>query len=214
MKQKSNIEMNKKIYLASRSPRRAEILSQLGLGFEVLPADIDESVLAMELPDAYVLRLAKEKALACLSYVEEKVLPMLPILAADTTVALHDEASNTWRILGKPEHEQDAAAMLKSMSGQTHYVHTAVALVTKPLLSTPAIFSLLSSTQVEFADLSDAQISAYVASAEPMDKAGAYGIQGLASTFIKRIHGSYSGVMGLPIFETSQLLQQAGIDLL
>ncbi|HEY0269074.1 MAG TPA: Maf family protein [Methyloradius sp.] len=201
--------MNKKIYLASRSPRRAEILSQLGVSFEVLPADIDESVLAFESPDAYVIRLAEEKALACLNYVKDQALPVLPILAADTTVALQDDVSGNWRILGKPEHAQDAFAMLKSMSGQSHYVHTAIAVVTSQ-----GTFSRLSSTQVEFSDLTDAEISAYVDSGEPMDKAGAYGIQGFASTFIKRIDGSYSGVMGLPIFETSQLLKQAGIDLL
>jgi septum formation protein len=209
LKQKSIIGMNKKIYLASRSPRRAEILSQLGVSFEVLPADIDESVQAFELPDAYVIRLAEEKALACLNYVKNNALPMLPILAADTTVALHDLVSNSWHILGKPEDAKDAVAMLKSMSGQSHYVHTAVA-----MLTTQGTFSRLSSTQVEFAELADEEINAYVASGEPMDKAGAYGIQGLASTFIKRIDGSYSGVMGLPIFETSQLLKQAGIDLL
>jgi septum formation protein len=122
---------------------------------------------------------------------------------------LHDPKSDSWRILGKPEDTKDAVAMLKSMSGQSHYVHTAVALVTAQGTS-----SRLSSTLVEFAELTDEQISAYVVSGEPMDKAGAYGIQGLASTFIKRIDGSYSGVMGLPIFETSQLLKQAGIDLL
>lgn len=201
--------MNKKIYLASRSPRRAEILSQLGVMFEVLPADIDESVYAIELPDAYVARLAKEKALACLNYLKDKALPMLPILAADTTVALHDDASNSWLILGKPESAQDAFAMLKKMSGSSHYVYTAVAVVTAQ-----GIVSRLSSTQVEFADLTDAEIGAYVDSGEPMDKAGAYGIQGLASTFIKRIDGSYSGVMGLPVYETSQLLKHAGIGLL
>ncbi len=201
--------MNNKIYLASRSPRRAEILSQLGLSFKVMPADIDESVRAHELPEIYVVRLAEEKAMACLNYVNDKMLPVLPILAADTAVALYDEVSNKWNILGKPKDAKDAVAMLKSMSGKSHYVHTGVVVVTSE-----GKFCRLSSTQVEFCDLADAEISAYVASGEPMDKAGAYGIQGIASSFIKRIDGSYSGVMGLPIFETSQLLKQAGIYLL
>jgi septum formation protein len=129
--------------------------------------------------------------------------PLLPIVAADTTVCVDGV------ILGKPENEQDACDMLKRLSGRRHQVHTAVAVATAD-----AIETALSTTEVEMAALADADIRAYVASGEPRDKAGAYGIQGMAGIFIRSISGSYSGVMGLPVFETAQLLKNAGIELL
>lgn len=195
--------MSNTIYLASQSPRRREILQQLGLYSIVLPSDVDESVLAGEPPETYVLRLAHEKALACRTALLREGKPLLPIVAADTTVCVDGV------ILGKPENEQDACDMLKRLSGRRHQVYTAVAVATAD-----AIETALSTTEVEMAALADADIRAYVASGEPRDKAGAYGIQGMAGIFIRSISGSYSGVMGLPVFETAQLLKNAGIELL
>lgn len=192
-----------KIYLASRSPRRAEILKQIGVDFEILPADIDESVLPDELPQTYVLRLARAKAVACVNAVSEGSLMPRLILAADTTVCMDG------RILGKPEDAAEAYVMLQQMSGGWHEVHTALALATESGIETA-----ISSTTVQMAVLSEAEISAYIASGEPFDKAGAYGIQGLAGMFICRIEGSYTGVMGLPVYETAQLLKNAGFSLL
>lgn len=194
--------MKFKIYLASRSPRRGELLGQIGIDFDVLPSDVDESVLAEEAPEHYVLRLAKEKASVCVQRLAEQGLPLRPVLAADTTVCIDG------MILGKPESDADAAAMLRRMSDRWHVVHTAVAVADKDRVEV-----VLSSTQVELALLGDADIEAYIASGEPRDKAGSYGIQGLAGTFIRRIEGSYSGVMGLPIYETAQLLKQFGASL-
>ena len=188
------------IYLASRSPRRGELLRQLGVSFEVLPSDVDESVLPGEAPEQYVLRLAREKAAVCVQRLAQQGLPALPVLAADTTVCIDG------MILGKPEGDADAAAMLRRMADRWHMVHTAVAMA-----DVNRVEVALSSTQVEMAPLSEAEISAYVASGEPRDKAGSYGIQGRAGTFIRRIEGSYSGVMGLPVYETAQLLKQFGV---
>jgi len=195
--------MSKSIYLASRSPRRAELLQQVGIDFDVLPSDIDESILPGEPPETYVMRLAGSKAAVGLANMQQANLQQRPILAADTTVCVDGT------ILGKPENDDDAHTMLKRLSGRWHEVHTALALV-----SATGIEAVLSTTRVELMSLSDETIVAYIASGEPRDKAGAYGIQGLAGTFIKRIEGSYSGVMGLPIFETAQLLRNAGIKLL
>lgn len=183
------------IYLASRSPRRVELLKQIGIDCIIKPADIDESVLAGELPKDYVLRLARQKALACQQMLGNDCLNM-PILAADTTVALDN------LILGKPVDDADAFAMLKSLSGRQHQVHTAIAVVLHDEIQVA-----LSSTFVEMMLLNDAMINDYIKAGEHQDKAGSYGIQGLAGAWIKRIEGSYSGVMGLPVFETAQLLQ-------
>lgn len=191
------------IYLASRSPRRGELLGQIGVTFAVLPSDVDESVRPDESPEHYVLRLAREKALVCAQRLAADGLVDRPILAADTTVCIDG------MILGKPENDADAAAMLRRMSDRWHAVHTAIAVAQGNRVETA-----LSSTQVEMARLSEEDIAAYIASGEPRDKAGSYGIQGLAGAFIRRIEGSYSGVMGLPIYETSQLLKQFGVAVL
>lgn len=186
------------IYLASRSPRRVELLRQIGLACEILPADIDESQAQNELPEDYVVRLARQKAEACMQRLN--VVPMAHVvLAADTTVVLAGE------VLGKPEDDDDARRMLRGLSGGLHQVHTAVALA-----FAGEIEVVLSTTDVEMMALSDAQIDAYVASGEPHDKAGGYGIQGLAGSWIKRIEGSYTGVMGLPVYETAALLRKHG----
>ena len=187
------------IYLASRSPRRVELLKQIGIKCEVSPADIDESQLKDESPEAYVIRLAQQKAIACqerLSNEQRK----LPIVAADTTVELKG------LILGKPEDDEHARVMLESLSGTLHHVHTAVALAFNNQIEV-----VLSTTSVEMMALRVDQIQAYIASGEYHDKAGGYGIQGPAGAWIKRIEGSYSGVMGLPIFETGTLLRRHGI---
>ncbi|OIQ82060.1 Maf-like protein YhdE [mine drainage metagenome] len=191
------------IYLASRSPRRGELLGQIGVTFEVLPSDVDEAVLADEAPEHYVMRLARAKAIVCVQHLAAHGMPSRPVLAADTTVCIDG------LILGKPENDADAVAMLRRMSDRWHVVHTAIALATRERIEVA-----LSSTQVEMAPLTEAEIAAYVASGEPRDKAGSYGIQGLAGTFVRRIEGSYSGVMGLPIYETAQLLNKFGVCVL
>lgn len=188
------------IYLASRSPRRAELLKQMGVLFSVVPADIDETPHAMERSDAYVKRLAIEKAQAGYALVLQKAWFEMPVLAADTTVSIDGE------ILGKPQDDEDAYRMLSLMSGRLHEVHTGIAVA-----HAGHVAMEISSTMVQMDDLSDAVMRAYIASGEPKDKAGAYGIQGIAGSLIKRIEGSYSGVMGLPVYETAKLLKQAGI---
>ncbi len=191
------------IYLASRSPRRAELLQQMGVLFTVVPADIDETPHAMERSDAYVKRLAIEKAQAGYALVLQKAWFEMPVLAADTTVSIDGE------ILGKPQDDEDAYRMLSLMSGRWHEVHTGIAVAQAGHLAME-----ISSTMVQMDDLSDAVIHAYIATGEPKDKAGAYGIQGIAGSLIKRIEGSYSGVMGLPVYETAKLLKHAGITFL
>ena len=191
------------IYLASRSSRRAEILQQLGVNFRVLPSDIDESLCRDETPDAYVLRLAASKAAACDGMLRDQAMEIRPILAADTAVSIDG------LILGKPVDDDDAHNMLRRMSGRWHEVHTGLAVATQQGVSTA-----LSTTRVKMAELTDETIHAYVASGEPQDKAGAYGIQGMAGIFIERIEGSYTGVMGLPVYETAMLLKNAGIRIL
>jgi septum formation protein len=185
-----------KIILASQSPRRVTLLKQMGFDCVVMPADIDETALANESPTDYVLRLAKQKALAVANNLDNNAAD-LPVLAADTTVALGME------ILGKPVDDADAFNMLKKLSGSTHQVHTAVALAFENKLELA-----LNSTSVTMMPLSDAMISAYISSGEHKDKAGSYAIQGLAAQWIVHIAGSYSGVMGLPVHETAMLLDK------
>ena len=198
------MRMIKNIVLASQSPRRVELLKQLDIHCLVMPADIDETAMLNESPSDYVLRLAKQKAQAVASKFVDNDLPdiilpghNLPILAADTTVALG------LQILGKPVNDADAFEMLKQLSGSTHQVHTAIAVAFNGKLETA-----LNSTQVEMMPLSDAMINAYIATGEHKDKAGSYAIQGLAGSWIKKITGSYTGVMGLPLYETVLLLSK------
>lgn len=187
------------IYLASRSPRRVELLKQLGISCLTLPADIDETALHNEDPVQYVFRLARQKAEAGLNNLNA-TQTMLPILAADTTVALGQQ------ILGKPEDDHDAKAMLRMLSGSQHQVHTAVAFAFNGQIEV-----LVSTTIVEMMELNDAQIDRYIATREHADKAGSYGIQSSAGAWIKRIEGSYTGVMGLPVYETALLLRKHGL---
>jgi nucleoside triphosphate pyrophosphatase len=181
--------------LASASPRRRQLLDLIGVPHVVTPADIDETPHAGELPGDYVVRLAREKADAVWARHAD-----LPVFAADTTVVVDGE------ILGKPESADDARAMLGKLSGRGHFVHTGIALRTRH-----GIEDMLSTTEVEFAELTDDMIEAYWQSGEPQGKAGAYAIQGLGAVFVSDIAGSYTGVMGLPLFETAELLRHAGI---
>jgi septum formation protein len=192
-----SIQQEKKpvLRLASASPRRRQLLDLIGVPHVITPADIDETPHPSERADDYVMRLAREKAEAIWALHQD-----LPVLAADTTVVVDHE------ILGKPESEADAAAMLGKLSGREHLVHTGVALRTGPSVKVG-----ISTTQVWFAPLTSAQIHAYWASGEPQGKAGAYAIQGLGAVFVSNIAGSYTGVMGLPLFETAQMLRHAGI---
>ena len=187
------------IYLASRSPRRCELLQQLGMKFEQVPADIDESLQASEKPEDYVFRMAVGKARAAASKLESH---NMPVLGADTAIVIDGQ------ILGKPESKDDALAMLRKLSDNTHEVLSAIALVG----SNDELFDL-NRTQVSFRRISDAEMMAYWALGESTDKAGAYAIQGHAALFIENISGSYSGVMGLPLFETGRLLERFGYQL-
>ncbi|MGH8579554.1 MAG: Maf family protein [Gammaproteobacteria bacterium] len=186
------------IYLASRSQRRQILLKQLGLPFRVLDVQVDEHRLGGEPPRAYVHRLALEKARAglCARQGGDDYL----VIAADTAVVIDD------KVLGKPEDSDQALAMLGRLSGRCHQVYTAVALAGGIELAA------LSVSRVEFRPLNEAEQRAYVRSEEPFGKAGGYAVQGFAGAFIRRIEGSYSGIMGLPLYETAQLLKQAGID--
>lgn len=203
--------LEKHIYLASRSARRRELLKQMGVNFEVLllregagrDADFDEAQIGNELPRDYVVRVARLKAEAGWLRLEQRRLMRHPVLAGDTTVAFNDT------ILVKPADREDAVAMLQKLSGTTHQVYTAVAVKFHDSLQ-----EALSVTEVRLRELSDDEIRRYVASGDPMDKAGSYGIQGKASMFIESINGSYSGVVGLPMFETSRLLTHLGFQLL
>ncbi len=196
------------IYLASRSPRRRELLRQIGVTFELIPlregagrsADVDETPHAGERADNYVLRVAGDKALAAARIVAARRIIPRPVLAADTTVVCDDE------ILGKPANADDAVVMLGRLAGRMHRVLTAIAVASEDRLETRA-----SESQVWFRTLDAAEIRRYVATGEPYDKAGAYAVQGQAAAFITRIDGSYSGIMGLPLAETAELLRSYGI---
>ena len=194
---------HRKIYLASKSPRRRELLRQVGIDFEVLllrdspprGPDVTEIVLPGELPEAYVARVTQEKAQAAWDAVVARHLFAYPVLAADTTVVINQE------ILGKPANRDEAIAMLGKLAGNTHQVLTSIAIKYQHQL-----LQCTQTSEVTFAALNDAQIAAYCDSAEPYDKAGGYGIQGMAARFITHISGSYSGIMGLPLYETTELL--------
>lgn len=185
-----------RIVLASQSPRRLELLQQIGIAPEVKPAEIDETVLPGEAPDQYVLRMAKEKAAAL--PVSDDVL----VIGADTAVVIGST------IFGKPGAAEEGAAMLRALAGTTHRVLSAVA-VRQGLREA----SRLSESRVTFRDISDDEIARYWQSGEPVDKAGGYAVQGLGAVFIASIEGSYSGIMGLPLFETSEMLAEFGIAL-
>ena len=194
------------VYLASSSPRRAELLRQLGVAFSPLEPGPDEDAEALERalrgesPQRYVQRVTQLKLHAALQRLRRRALPAGVVLCADTTVALGR------RLLGKPTDDADALAMLRALAGTSHRVLTAVAVADAGGATTEA----LSVSRVRMAPLDEAALAGYVASGEPRGKAGAYAVQGRAATFIAHISGSYSGIMGLPLFETAALLRGAG----
>ncbi|MFM9972640.1 MAG: Maf family protein [Burkholderiales bacterium] len=197
--------MYRKIYLASRSPRRRELLNQIGAPFDLLllrenpprGADVDETPNEGETADDYVRRVCSEKANIAWTRMLQRSFPKMPVLTADTCVCLGEE------ILGKPRDNDDAVAMLLRLSGRDHRVLTGVAIIFEDRLELA-----ISESLVRFEELSEEAIKAYVATGEPMGKAGAYAIQGRAAAFAPLLHGSYSGVMGLPLYETAHLLQR------
>ncbi len=202
--------IDKKIYLASKSPRRRELLRQIGVEFELLMLrndtprgpDVTEIVLPGETAELYVARVTREKAACAWAIVQNRRLTVRPVLAADTTVTIDGE------ILGKPADKAEAVALLERLSGRTHQVLTSVAVQHSGMLE-----QITQVSDVRFATLSAASIKAYCATQEPYDKAGGYGIQGLAALFVEHIEGSHSGIMGLPLYETAALLRKAGIPL-
>ncbi len=193
-----------RIYLASQSPRRRELLKQIGINFELLllradprrNVDVDETPIVGEKPEDYVQRLSRAKAEAGFAVLKLRNLPPFPVLAADTTVTIDG------KILGKPDNDEHAAEMIARLSGREHRVHSAVAMAMNEQVEVA-----LSTSTVRFTSLSEERIRRYLLTHEYRDKAGGYGIQGFAGAFIEHISGSYSGVMGLPLFETVQLLQ-------
>lgn len=191
--------------LGSASPRRSELLRQIGVPHCVQPVDLDETARAGETPGDYVLRLAAAKARAVQQARAAAGARPLPVLGADTTVAVDG------LVLGKPRDAAESAAMLARLAGREHEVHSAVALATLDARGAARVASRLSRTRVRFRAIDPAEAAAYWASGEPRDKAGGYGIQGLGAVFVESITGSYSGVVGLPLAETAELLRAAGV---
>lgn len=188
------------VYLASASPRRRELLRQIGVAYRLLSVEVDETPSPDEPPSAYVVRLALAKARAGARALGRR--RPLPVLGADTSVAVDDA------ILGKPGDRDEGLAMLALLSGREHRVLSAVALATSARDAVK-----VQESRVRFRELSRAERAAYWDSGEPLDKAGGYGIQGRAAAFVAELHGSYSGVMGLPLFETAELLREFGVPL-
>jgi len=187
------------LILASASPRRKELLTRLGVPFEIRVADIDETPLNDETPLEMTERLAQSKA----EVIAEKLTTLAWVLGSDTTVALND------RVFGKPGSQQQAIETLQCLSGQTHQVISSISLVNSDRGITPKTKSIIS--QVRFGRITTSQITAYCNTDEPYDKAGSYGIQGLAGSFVEHIEGDYSAIMGLPLWATSQLLRSVGL---
>jgi septum formation protein len=202
---------NKRIYLASRSPRRRELLKQIGVSFELVllredprrGPDVDETPLPDEPARDYALRVARTKAEVAAEQILRRGLLAYPVLAADTTVVHDDE------IIGKPADAGDAERILSRLAGREHRVLTAIAVATRDHVDTR-----VSDSAVEFRALTRDEIRRYIATGEPLDKAGAYAVQGRAAAFVTRVSGSYSGIMGLPLAEAAELLTRFGIDVL
>ena len=198
------VKTDPRLYLASRSPRRRDLLVQMGIGFDPLPFEegtVDETAHPGEIPERYVERIARAKAAHGWNVVALRRLVPRPVLAADTVVELDG------RIIGKPTDADDTLDTLRRLSGRTHRVLTAVAVACDGVLE-----ALVSVSEVRFGTLDNARLERYVASGEPMDKAGAYGIQGRAGVFVEHLSGSYSGVVGLPLHETALLLEHFGFQ--
>ncbi|KGJ92353.1 Maf family protein [Colwellia psychrerythraea] len=195
----NSINTSQKLILASQSPRRSELLAQLGYQFSVQPSDIDETVTKDEVAHDYVLRLAKQKAQHVFSLLSQAEQKHSHVLGSDTSVVFDGN------ILGKPDNEADCIKTLTLLSNNQHQVLTAIALA-----SISGVVGQVISTEVSFKALTIEEISSYWLSGEPQDKAGSYGIQGIAGQFVKTINGSYSAVVGLPLYETTELLANAG----
>ena len=191
------------IYLASRSPRRRQLLKQIGVNFEMRPVSIDETMEKGEAPADYVCRMAQAKAELGWLRLIQRGLPLRPLLAAATVVVFRG------KIIGKPDNLVDGRKMLSTLSGQTHKVLTAVVVVAKNKIE-----KSLSTTTIRFRDISQSEITSYLNGTESHDRAGSYAMQGRAAVFIMKISGSYSGALGLPIFETAQLLEKFNIKIL
>lgn len=191
------------IYLASQSPRRRELLEQIGIAHKVIKVDIDETPAENETPQEYVVRMAVEKARH--AYIQHQELPLL---AADTSVIFQD------RIMGKPVNRQDFLEMMQLLSNQTHQVLTAIAVTGSNNTESQILKTRLSTSHVTFRNIPEVEATQYWQTGEPRDKAGGYGIQGLGAVFIREIKGSYSGIMGLPLYETADLLAEFGVHTL
>jgi septum formation protein len=205
------MSLEHRIYLASRSPRRRELLAQIGLGFDMLlfrlppreDPEVDETWHGQEAAADYVQRVAQAKARHGANLLVTRSLPLRPVLAADTTIDFDGE------VIGKPADEADAMAILARLSGRSHRVLTAIAVARRDK-DAEQLECVLSASEVRFRDLASDEIRRYVQSGEPMDKAGAYGIQGRAAMFVAEIHGSHSGIVGLPLCDTVLLLRKFG----
>jgi septum formation protein len=200
-----------RIFLASRSPRRRELLKQIGIAYEIVllrqdltrGVDVDETPFANEEPRDYVLRIAVAKAQVASHYLGKRALPATPVLAADTTVV------SEGRIIGKPADREDAVRILLDLAGREHQVLSAVA-----VCAGGQVEQAISTSRVWLRAISEEEIRRYVATGEPLDKAGAYAVQGRAAVFVQYIAGSYSGIMGLPLAETAELLARVGVQVL
>jgi septum formation protein len=204
------VQLKNRIYLASRSPRRRELLRQIGIDFELLlhrdtplrQMDVEEIPMPDETASDYACRIAKAKATSGWLQLVNRRVPLLPVLAADTVVSLKGQ------IFGKPQNPAHAEEMLSALSGQTHEVLTAIAMIEGDKVRVH-----LSTSEVRFRNISSREIRNYIATNESSDKAGSYAIQGVAAVFISSFSGSYSGVMGLPLFETARLLEEFGMEM-
>ena len=196
------IYLANQIYLASRSPRRRQLLKQIGVNFEMRPVSIDETIEKGEIPADYVCRMAQAKAELGWIRLIQRGLPLRPLLAADTVVVFRG------KIIGKPDNLVHGRKMLSTLSGKTHKVLTAVTVVAKNKIE-----ESLSTTTIKFRDINQSEITSYLNGSEWNDRAGSYEIQGKAAAFIIRMSGSYSGALGLPIFETAQLLEKFNIKI-
>lgn len=196
------------VYLASSSPRRRELLAQLGVAFEIIHPAVDEAVEEGETPDDYVVRLALEKARAGWHLLRQKAMPQKPVIGADTCIVCGTQ------LMGKPEDRAHFNSLFDKLSGTTHYVYSAVAVAGSAVGGGPKLTERyrINRSSVEFRHIPQLERDVYWQTGEPADKAGGYAIQGMAAAFVKNLNGSYSGVVGLPLFETAELLKEFGID--
>jgi septum formation protein len=196
------------VYLASSSPRRRELLAQLGVAFEIVQPDVDEVVIAGESPDDYVVRLALEKARAGWQLLRQTAQPQRPVIGADTCIVCGTQ------LMGKPEDRVHFNRLFDKLSGTTHYVYSAVAVTGSDGSEGSKLTERyrINRSCVEFREVPQQERDVYWQTGEPADKAGGYAIQGMAAAFVKNLNGSYSGVVGLPLFETAELLKEFGID--